>query len=205
MFAAKQVNALDNFNIDFGGDEPSDAYGAAGGQPGFWNSPGIPSSNGEELFDLDGIETTIMITSTGFQAAGGGIVNSTDAQKLHDGAINQVNTHTTPWSLTITGIANGEYRVILYGPRNLSGNATGDYFVQDAVLPSASISNSGFRDHHGVTVTDGSINVRRDPTYTLLNGQSRYAVSGLQIIAVPEPSSLALLGIGGLLLVRRRR
>lgn len=61
----------DNFNIDFGGGAPSDGFAGAGGQSDFWNSPGIPAAGGDLLNDLSGVETTVTITSTNFQAVGG--------------------------------------------------------------------------------------------------------------------------------------
>ena len=52
-------------------------------------------------------------------------------------------------------------------------------------------------------VTDGSGNLVI--TQTERNGQDRIAIVGMTLTAVPEPSSTALLGLGGLALALRRR
>ena len=55
-----------------------------------------------------------------------------------------------------------------------------------------------------ITATDGSITFT---TQSTLGSSTNYAgvLAGLQIQAVPEPSSAALLGLGGLTLILRRR
>jgi len=54
------------------------------------------------------------------------------------------------------------------------------------------------------TATDGTLNTTFDRDDSL-TGDTNNWLSGYSLQVVPEPSSLALLGLGGLLIARRRR
>lgn len=76
------------------------------------------------------------------------------------------------------------------------GAFDGTYILSDGVESGDDFSN--YVVISGLTASSLSIEVTSDDG-------GRGAISGFQIVAVPEPGSLALLGLGGLMVVRRRR
>jgi len=70
-------------------------------------------------------------------------------------------------------------------------------------LAQASAAESNYIMFTGLTASSFDINILKDPSST--NSWSRAGLRGIQIVAVPEPSSAALLGLGGLALFLRRR
>jgi hypothetical protein len=75
-------------------------------------------------------------------------------------------------------------------------------FADEATAQSGS-TNSNYVVFSGLTAASFDINVLKDSSST--SGWARAGIKGVQIVAVPEPSSTALLGLGGIALILRRR
>ncbi|KAA0224219.1 PEP-CTERM sorting domain-containing protein [Fimbriimonadia bacterium ATM] len=208
-----------SFNIDFdspgappelGGGAPSAAFGAAAGQPGYWNPVWSPYS--WNLRDILGRETDVLLITSSLQRTRGSWNfpgNTGDyAKLLNDGE------GTNPVGLlTFTGLLAGQYTVTTYSvfpdwewqaptlisvqgappeenPQRVIGPMPGNDF---AYLVTHSI--------HHATVTNGElvIDFRADPA-----GRGSM-VNGLQISYVPEPATLIGLTSGLAVLVSLRR
>jgi hypothetical protein len=105
-------------NIDFGTlkGEPSAAYGAASGQAGAWNQAGLGATALADLFGLaSGVSVTVA-ADTGTGNVGGSPVND-DERLLND---NFYSSGGVPWSVTVSGLPDGTYRVFLYAPSHTS-------------------------------------------------------------------------------------
>ncbi|QQE13217.1 PEP-CTERM sorting domain-containing protein [Planctomycetota bacterium] len=56
-----------------------------------------------------------------------------------------------------------------------------------------------------VTVAPGATSLKLTLTAKLNGGEEAYAFDNIRVAAIPEPASLALLGLGGLAMLRRRK
>ena len=65
------------------------------------------------------------------------------------------------------------------------------------------VVNSNYVRFSGLTLAN--IGIRSDAANPLGIGTDRAPIAGMQIIEVPEPSSLALIGLGGLMMIKRRK
>jgi len=121
------------------------------------------------------------------------------AIRIHGG----ITTGDIPW--TITGLANnGVYDMVWYNKN------TGETRHPNTGVAGFDAGNgiglSGVRDSEGdqnfsSVQADGSGTI----TGTWFYDGNLTAVAGVQLIAVPEPTTTALLGLGGLALILRRR
>jgi hypothetical protein len=180
------------FNIGFGGVQSPDAsFGAAAGQPGFWNLTGPGSTT---IKDLSGNVTTIGISSSGLGVAdnAGG---TSDFDKLMDTAIFRHSTSTSAWSWSIGGLPAGEYRVFVYD-NSAATIEPDDFTVEGVFVSSFNVAAGSFVEGNNykvvnVAVTDGSLDIVQasdaPPEF-----QEGFGIAGLQIVSVPEPTALAL-------------
>ncbi|NOG93455.1 MAG: hypothetical protein HND42_09475 [Armatimonadetes bacterium] len=183
-----------------GGGVPSASFGAAAGQPGFWN--GMTGSNGDHglLRDLNGqLSTVRMIVEdfSGSTGAWGYLGNTGDyALLLNDGADTWFNGR-----VRFTGVPNGAYRVFTYAvkphasevhPVRVSvSNAAQGQNPQTVTGPMPQNQFIYLQTHaiHDILVSNNEmvVSFQRDANVygTLLNG--------LQIVPVPEPTTLTAL------------
>jgi len=112
------------------------------------------------------------------------------------------------------GVNVGDVFTLTLAATNQNGSPTFDFDIQDgggasliggAVTSSpASPANPTYAD----IVVMGTVDTAASPVFLVLSntgGQTRIDNVRLDLVAVPEPSSAALLGLGGLALLLRRR
>jgi len=104
-----------SFNLDFGAQfgAPSTSYGAAAGQPGFWNERTGFEDETATLVDIQGNKTALTIVpSLPFGQAGYDHPATTgDDQALMD---DYFDLHSVPATFEIRGLAVGTYAVYSY-------------------------------------------------------------------------------------------
>jgi hypothetical protein len=188
-----------------------------------WNVFGGGSASGTfgPLNDSTGAPTAITGSYSApiFLQLGGS--DSTPNQQLYAGSIGEGydGDSATPASISLAGITYSSYDLIVYVQATRSGSNLS--FSLNGGTPTAGINvNSGDSSATPVDFVEGSNYVEFDGlsgstvslTFTNhdangdLNSETNAGVSGFQIVSpVPEPTSLGMLGIGALLLVRRRR
>lgn len=173
-----------------------------------WNNMTATVAGGTALVDSAGAATAATVAVT----SGTGQINSNDAAGAgYTGAANDSMTTSLMWgngtdTVTVSGLTNGEtYTVTVWA--GLSGVGTADTDVTvtgsnegtlTADLDAAYTANSVLT--FTGTVAGGQIALSAGPS-----GGTNHAWQGIRIETVPEPSSTALLGLGGLALILRRR
>lgn len=211
--SAKGTNGDPLETLDTGGFGPN-TYGLWGQEREFWTING--STTGTNLTDGDGNATTVDFT---FNNSVGGSGNFRADTSGPDPLTNQWrnsggNNETSFLILDISGLeASTVYELLIYtassvniteeitanGQSNIAfteskTNAAGTTYVDRVTGGSA----SNFTYFKVAADNTGLIRVETD-------GVGRETIGGFQIRNVPEPGSLALLGLGGLLIGARRR
>ena len=179
-----------SFNVSIGlapaGLPPTNAYGAASGQTGFWNSiSGIPTSI--QLTDLAGMPTTVAIKSAGgiadgqFNHAG---ISGDDAALLE--VYQDCGGPGTVIQWRVGGLNAGMYTVYTYSfSPDVPTTSSTRIDVLNSGLPSALVGNADWTGMHveGVTYAKHTVMVTTgllDVVVTTNSG--RGSVNGLQII-----------------------
>jgi len=117
------------FNVDLAavsGGAPSDAFGAASGQGGHWQNATLGPAM---LDDVEGNATAVQYSST-FTSAYGALGLTEDVDKLlRDCA----RVTSGPWTVTLSGLAPGEYRLYLYGYSSSAASIQSGYMSVEGV------------------------------------------------------------------------
>lgn len=204
-----------SFNIDINstaGLVPSSAFGAAAGQAGVWNSVdgGVTP---QALVDLSGNATGVTWTSAFSNGIFASLTNLPGADTETVNLLTDVLDLETPGNsdtFTIAGLQNGTYEVYTYAMAPDSGDFRTDVNVNGTGVQTVGGAFTGSfvlgvtHSMHTVTVTDGIITINTSvPTIAGITNFG--SLAGVQLVLVPGPGALALLGIAGLAGSRRRR
>jgi hypothetical protein len=227
---------LPTISVNFGSDNAASGLGAAALNPtdvtgviptANWNNaPGATGSLSNLVRDLNGTPTT---TAASVSWTSSGTWN-TDQEDNTSQFVNPadetmmkgyIDTFVgAPSSVDFTGLPNGQYNVYVYSLTAVNNRDSGNITVAGVREKSISIPSTVFQEgggpggaldmgglpgnynlYPGVAVTDGNL------TISLTAETFRTAVNGVELVLVPEPAGLGVLGVGvvGLLARRRRR
>jgi hypothetical protein len=196
-FAFAAANAQ-SFNVDVeipngdpivGGGAPGSSFGAAANQTGFWNALPAVTISGFGLLDLQGNPTSVTASCVGSGGAFGfnNPGNTGDFNLLLNDA-DRIGTGSLRY--TLSGLANGSYRIFTYSVRPNVTTGSSDITVIGAAIPTVHVAgvmpgNSFIlgvtHAIHEVNITDGTLQIRAD-------GTPGDYVNGFQIVSVPEPT-----------------
>jgi hypothetical protein len=213
-----------SFNIDLdvpgsppsiGGGVPSNAFGAASGQTGVWNS--VPTTAGPvALVNISGAATgvsySVPVSSTTISTLGfnNGANTGDFALLFNDGQ--QVGTVVQGGTRTyrFTGLADGLYSIYTYAspPQGIAGDIAitiagsneGTLMTAGAMTPNT-FTLGVTHVIHTINLAGGILNIDMVDT----PGSPSAYVSGFQITLVPGPGSLLVLAALPLMHRRRRR
>ena len=172
---------------------------------------------------VDGV--TITVTGVGRSAGGDGgsytVVNHTDGDLdnlLRGGRI--TNSAATDITLTLEGLADGDYLITTYHHAtfdlsdgildydvNLTDANGTDVLVHDdlAISHGTSVTTADLAAPVTAFTVSGGNDVSLTFAGVTFTASDMLVLNGFELSAVPEPSSTALLGLGGLALALRRR
>lgn len=212
-----------NFGSDYTGGggvlnlAPTDSAGVVA-QQNWNNAAGANSGAALNLIDDSGAATTASVVWSSNNLWGGGAAATAD-EKLMAGWLDD---GVAGASVTVSNIPYALYDVYVYFSADNGNAGNGGHAVIDGasfnsvgVFTNLNAGNGTFFNGH----VDGSTGAV-DPSYHLAAGLNnatltvtstrpagfRGAIAGVQIVdVIPEPASVALLGLGGLLMLRRRR
>ncbi len=137
---------------------------------------------------------------------------STDDESVYGGYLDDGGTGTNVPTVTISGLTaefgGGAYNVTVYGFSDNPSNTVGTYDIGGVSVDAvASPSTGSLTGNYGIATLNG---VTGDTlTITGFNTDNsrnrRETISGIVITPVPEPSGAALLGLGCLVALMRRK
>lgn len=214
-----------NFTDSGGGMGNASADNIAGVvEAGWWETTSFDGARNDtdpnNLRDSTGAYTGVSLSHDmpgGWWTAGTTGFNTPTANqndKMMENYADTWNTHTVTFS-NLTGI----YDVYVYAARPEENTGIGAYSIGSEIIYlkandlTGPFVESGFADPGAAELNaddPGNYIVFRnldDSTFTLTVSSLGGGVplNGIQIVAVPEPASVALLGLGGVLVLARRR
>jgi hypothetical protein len=195
LVTAQSINADINIPTDpeLGGGPPSNAFGAAAGQFGYWNAVPAGEQTNIPLKDLSGGLTGVMFTAfgTGGSGAWNNPANTGDFALLFNDA-DRIGDEGLQY--TLTGLAAGRYLVYTYSVRPNGFHGEADITVPGSITPNpqhvaGTMPGNGFeylRTHtiHEIVIGNGELRIQA-------SAAANNFINGFQIIAVPEPTTLA--------------
>ena len=195
---------------------PEEVAGMTGYEVANWNNIQLDLT-GASLVDSDGAATGAVINfqvtnGWGDNTADGSVAGAND--KIARGYFDDTETHDgIGVDIEVTGISYDYYNVLLYLGTDTSYDNWKPMTVGGQTQTGAPLdqfaTKGGWIEGENVLVYTGLTGAILDVELTARwaddNGSARACLSGLQIVEVPEPASLILLGMGGMALLRRKR
>lgn len=193
------------------------AGGGAGVAASNWSNVTGGTGSASDLNDDAGAATTLDISWSSGGMWGDGSAN-TDANaqvgnaQLQRGYLDDNQGGPAPIQINLSQIPYAAYDVVVYFSTDTSGSNYGTITFTDgsgAVTGSTTGTkllwgeNPNLDDTNSLRVTNLSGDLTIDGP--VRNGAVRHSISGIQVIAVPEPATFGLTGLGALLMLRRRR
>ena len=235
LLVAAQSSMAASIGVNLAGDGDANRNLAPGETAGVvaqsnWNNlTGGPA--GGTLTQTNAIDDSGVATSADFSfvTSAGNVhtsnAGSGDLQLFNYGLFMSPTAGNTLENIvTISEIPYAVYDVILYIGRNHSGTAIDDRVwrfrlgtedIYAGELPDGAGDTQPFTSYILATGTDYTAADANYGVFSNVSGASitiqgaantgRETLSAIQIVEVPEPGSLALLGLGGLCVLRRRR
>lgn len=194
-----------SFNIDLiGAAAPSATYGAAALQSGYWN---LVQNSPFALLDVDGNTTGVSLSFPGatwpgtFDHSG----TSGDDELLMDDFMNWSPSGSMPF--TVQDLPAGSYHFYSYSFAPNGNNSSVD--IAGSPEGFQLLGGTWPSSHQlGVTYALHTVTLTQLSDVTINVGVWNAAwggFNGLQIVQVPEPTTIRLLALTGLALARRRR
>ena len=186
---APAARGAQGFNLDFGTvfGTPATSYGGATTQAGTWNQIGLGVS---QLDDLSGVASGVSVDLVAGNDNGNSLlVLSNDDELLLNDYFFSVNDQ---WSVSVSGLTPGNYRVALYAPSNFLV-WTGDVLVAGVLVPSIPGSTSGTLIE-GMSWVRVEVTVTQAPLSLSSSGSFIAGLAGLQIVPVPVSVSYCTAG-----------
>jgi hypothetical protein len=211
-----------SFNVDLdttvvgnGDGGPSDAFGAAAGSPGRWNILEGTVTLNIPLLNLNGTPSGATLTRS--SAAGGNFAfnkadTSGDFAFLLDDAQDLSGAPASTVNYTFNGLTPGLYHVYTYA---VAPDFAADFTkvtVPGSTSPNPQVVGGNIPPNafaQGITHSFHEVSVGLGGSITITAAENAAAdfgtCNGMQIVLVPEPTTLGLLLIGGLAATVRRR
>jgi hypothetical protein len=181
------------------------------------NTDGSTASTMGSLIDSTGVVTTASVTWETTGGLWGDGTANTDANagvgdaQLRRGYLDDNGAIT----FSMSGITYASYDVIVY----YSSGDTGNKQFQATTIGGTTLLPTAAAGANNKYATNPNWDDTNTVTFSALSGASfsgsvaarntvgtgRGTIAGIQVVEVPEPSSAALLGLGGLALILRRR
>lgn len=206
LILAAPLAQAQSFNIDLGGGAiPSNSYGGAASQPGYWNFVGsAPKMLTDIGGNLTGVE--LLFPDAPWPAAFAHPGTSGDDQALLDDFMNW--TPAGPMPFVVRGLPIGTYQFYSYSFAPNSANSTVD--IVGAPEGFQLLGGGTWPGSHqlGLTYALHTVTLTQPTDVVIDVGVWNGAwggFNGFQIVQVPEPATLGLLAMGGLMIIRRRR
>ncbi|MBW7905825.1 MAG: PEP-CTERM sorting domain-containing protein [Phycisphaerae bacterium] len=206
LASATPLAQAQSFNIDLGGGAtPSNSYGGAASQPGYWNFVGgSPQMLADIGGNLTGVEllTPFATWPATFDHPG----TSGDDEALLDDFMTWTPSGSMPF--VVQGLPIGTYQFYSYSFAPDSANSWVD--IIGAPEGFQLLGGGTWPGSHqlGLTYALHTVTLTQ-PTDVVINvgvwNGAWGGFNGFQIVQVPEPATLGLLAMGGLAMIRRRR
>lgn len=221
LFLAGPAAFGQSFNIDFdfpsappalGGGPPSAAFGAAAGQPGYWNAVWSTTTLWR-LRDLQGSPANVWLDTRGLVGRNTGAWNFTGNTGDYAKLLNDGESVAPLSTLLLTGLQPGEYIVTTYAVFPDSEWQSPTLVAIDGAwagenpqrvtgpMPGNSFEHLITHSIHHVTI---ELDVMRLTLWVDLPNRGGM-LNGIQIQQVPEPCSLATISAGVAFLLGVRR
>lgn len=197
---------------------PSTVAGGGAGLPATnWNNVATGSGNASGLLDTTGAPTPAAITWAsggmwGDGSANGDATSGDGNAQLMRGYLDDNQGGPLPIVISFSGIPYAEYDVVIYFSTDTSGDSYGTVSATDSVGTKTG-ATTGTKLLWGENSTVDATNSMRISGLTgdlqidgpIRDGDTRHTIAGVQIVQVPEPSSLTLVAFAGAALVTFRR